>query len=253
MHHQVLPRRLAPAVASAIRPVVALPRRLQAAALVLLSSLSIPGQAGRPMITDDAGIVDPRACQLETWTQRGPRARAFWAVPACNFTGKLELALGAGRSSGADDAGSMAVLQGKTLFKAMDTNGWGVGLVFGTQFTRSGERSTDRYAFVPLSHSFHDDRLLVHTNLGWLREGLQNRHRATWGIGSELRAGERTWLTTEAFGQSGSKPSYQLGFRHWIVPERVQVDGTYGRHAMDCGRERQISIGLKFVTDRILP
>jgi hypothetical protein len=89
--------------------------------------------AARPMITDDARIVDAKACQLESWIKKNPDSTEIWALPACNFTGNLELTLGgattreAGRTHTTD-----VVMQGKTLFKAMDTNGWGIGLAAGT-------------------------------------------------------------------------------------------------------------------------
>jgi hypothetical protein len=42
--------------------------------------------ATHPLVTDDARIVDPKSCQVESW-----------ALPACNFTSNLELAAGAAR------------------------------------------------------------------------------------------------------------------------------------------------------------
>jgi hypothetical protein len=53
--------------------------------------------AGRPMVVDDAGIVAHRVCQMEAWTQRNQDTSEYWAVPACNFSGNLEVAVGAAR------------------------------------------------------------------------------------------------------------------------------------------------------------
>src|SRR5699024_4687438 len=50
--------------------------------------------AGRPMEVDDAGIVGPGACELEAWSEHRKHSNGYWVMPACNFTGNLELELG---------------------------------------------------------------------------------------------------------------------------------------------------------------
>ena len=91
-----------------------------------------PMHAARPMITDDARIVDVKSCQVESWQRRNQGSLEYWALPGCNFTGNLEITFGGARTS--DAAGTRAtdvVLQGKTLFKTLETNGWGTGLAIG--------------------------------------------------------------------------------------------------------------------------
>ena len=85
------------------------------------------------MITDDARITDAKACQLESWVKKNRDSTEYWALPACNFTGNLELTIGGARTH--DDTGTQItdlVFQGKTLFKTLETNGWGIGLDAGT-------------------------------------------------------------------------------------------------------------------------
>ena len=72
----------------------------------------------RPMITDDARTVDAYACQVESWVRTNQGSREFWALPACNFTGNLELTLGGSRTGDAlGSETSDVILQGKTLLK----------------------------------------------------------------------------------------------------------------------------------------
>jgi len=220
--------------------------------------VSLNAYAARPMITDDARIVDPKSCQVESWVQFNRDSTEYWALPGCNFTGNLELTLGGvhsrhkGRSRGTE-----ALFQGKTLFKPLEPNGWGWGLVVGN--ARHPDVHADRsmigdlYTYVPMSFSFRNDRFVLHTNLGWLREKEPVRHRMTWGIGSETQLGKRTWLIAETFGQSHGKPFYQAGFRHWLVHDRVQVDATYGDRFGNNGRERWFSIGLRLLSPAFLP
>lgn len=229
-----------------------LPEILRSIVLLGLLVSSLPAMAGRPMATDDAGIVEDNACQLETWVQRSQDSAEYWAVPACNFTGNLELALGGTYTEGSATPNTL-VMQGKTLFKPLETNSWGVGLVFGNQFTPGRSINGDLYAFVPVSFSFDDDRWLVHANLGWLRQREIDHHHTTWGIGVEHEAGKRTWLTLETFDQDQDSASLQMGFRHWLLTDRVQLDGTYGARTDTCCNEYWFSVGLKFVTVPFLP
>jgi len=222
---------------------------------LLVSQAAYPA---RPMITDDARVVDAKSCQVETWIQKNRGSTEYWALPACNFTGNLELTFGGGRTR--DDTGERTtdvVFQGKTLFKTLEPNGWAVGLTFGNirhPDVRSARGAVgDLYAYVPASFSFRDDRFVLHTNLGWLHEKEFGRHRMTWSVGSETQLGERIGLIAETFGQNRGKPSYQAGFRYWLVRDRVQIDTTYGNQFGSDTRARWFSIGLRLLSPVFLP
>ena len=215
-------------------------------------------QAARPMVTDDARIVDAQACQVESWVKRNPDSTEYWAQPACNFTGNLELSLGAAK--GKDDHGTRTtdvVLQAKTLFKPLEPDGWGWGLAVGNvrhpAIHTSSNLVGDLYAYVPATFSLRSDRLLVHTNIGWLHEREARRHRMTWGLGTEAQWSASTWLIAEVFGQNQGKPFYQVGLRYWLVPDHVQVDTTYGNRAGSGTQERWFSIGLRLLSPAFLP
>jgi hypothetical protein len=59
-----------------------------------VSTSSVFVFAGHPMIVDSASIVDFKTCQLESWMERNSESATFWNLPACNFTGNLELTVG---------------------------------------------------------------------------------------------------------------------------------------------------------------
>lgn len=213
--------------------------------------------AARPMITDDARIVDAKACQVESWVKFNRHSTEYWAQPACNFTGNLELSLGGARSKG--DIGTQTtdvVIQGKTLFRTLEPNGWAWGLAVGNARhpqAAGKQRTGDLYAYAPATFSFRDDRVLLHTNLGWLRESESRKHRMTWGMGSEAQLTESAWMIAETFGQNVGKPFYQLGLRYWLVPNHVQMDATYGNRAGSGTQERWFSIGLRLLSPAFLP
>jgi hypothetical protein len=215
-------------------------------------------QAARPMVTDDARIVDAKACQVESWVKRNQDSTEYWAQPACNFTGNLELSLGGAK--GKDDGGTQTtdiVLQAKTLFKPLEPDGWGWGLAVGNvrhpAIHTGNNLLGDLYAYVPATFSLRNDRVLVHTNVGWLHEREARRHRMTWGLGTEAQWSASTWLIAEVFGQNQGKPFYQVGLRYWLVPDHVQVDTTYGNRAGSGAQERWFSIGLRLLSPAFLP
>ena len=63
---------------------------------ILSVSLLNQAHAARPMLTDDARIVDPKACQLESWVRDSKHTTEYWALPACNVGENTEITIGGG-------------------------------------------------------------------------------------------------------------------------------------------------------------
>ena len=222
-------------------------------ASVLVMGLPSLSWAARPMITDDARLVDAKACQVESWVRRNRDSTEFWALPSCNFSGNLEITLGGTRTrEGGRTETTDAVAQGKTLFRPLTTDSWGAGLALGTVGHPDGRRR-DVYAYVPASFSYLRDRVVLHTNVGVTHFGERHRTHATWGLGSETQLASRTWLIAETFSQGEGAPFHQVGLRHWIVPNHVQIDTTYGNRNGRGTQERWFSIGLRLLTPAFLP
>jgi hypothetical protein len=221
-------------------------------------TLASPAYAARPLITDDARIVDAKACQLETWVRRNENSTEYWALPACNPTGNLELTVGGAKTNEfAETHTSDVQVQGKTLFKALEKNSWGTGLAFG--WLRHPQTEPDRgfganlYAYVPTSFSFADDRFVVHTNFGTLRAEEETHHRFIWGLGAELRVNSRLFFIPEVFSQRAGRPHFQVGARYWVVPGRMQIDATIGDRIGGSDGERWFSIGFRLLSPAFLP
>ncbi len=231
-------------------------RRLSGPLAVALCLASPVAFGARPLITDDARIVDAKSCQVESWVRNNRDSREYWALPGCNFTGNLELTLGGAithTTTGSET--SDVVMQGKTLFRTMETNGWGVGLAVGNARHPHQHDSFvgDPYAYIPASFSFADDRFVLHVNAGVLRQKSTAQTRPTLGLGSETQITGNTWLIAEAFKQVEGRPYFQAGVRHWIVPNRVQIDATYGNRFGSASQERWFSIGLRLLSPAFLP
>ena len=220
--------------------------------LPLLALLAIPAHAARPMITDDARLTDAGACQMETWLHVHRTERELWALPACNPGGNFEMTVGGAlaRSDGQKNSGAL-VIQGKTLFKPLETNGYGLGLAAGYATQPGQGQSGSPYFYVPLSFSLADDRVVIHTNLGNLRERESKQNRLTWGVGSELQATPSLYVIAETYGQDKGSAFFQTGLRYWLVPNHVQIDTTYGSQFGHIGEQRWISLGLRLISSRL--
>jgi hypothetical protein len=209
--------------------------------------------AARPMITDDARITDSHACQVEAWSKSTRAGKEFWAFPACNPTGNLEFTLGANALP--DGSGGRAgdyVLQGKTLFRTLETNGYGWGFAAGT--IRHGDpapgqgRHASNYFYLPASGSFLGDFVIVHLNLG-AQDNRDTRQRSmTYGVGSEINFTPRFALIAETFGDERTRQYYQAGIRFWVVPGRFQIDATRGAQSGDFGGSRWWTIGVRLIS-----
>lgn len=222
----------------------------------LLFALSIllapPAYAARPMATDDARLTDAGACQLESWTHQHGKQREYWALPACNPGGNFELTLGGAlaNNGSAWESGAI-VVQGKTLFKPLETNGYGIGLAAGYATQPGNGQSGSPYFYIPVSFSLADDLLVIHTNIGNLRERETQENRLTWGVGGELQTTSRLYVIAESYGQDKGSAFFQAGLRYWIVPNHIQIDTTYGSQVGRIAEQDWFSIGLRLISRRL--
>lgn len=235
-------------------------RRSAPLLLALLgTAMTAPAWSARPFVTDDARLTTAGSCQLESWTRIYRNSTELWALPACNPTGNLELTVGGGTAklSGSGDGGRWTddyVFQAKTLFKPLDTNGWGAGIAVGTirhpQINPGPNLLGNTYVYLPLSMSFADDRVVVHVNAGWLRDKATQQSQSTWGLGSELNVIPRWTLVAETFGNTSAR-FWQAGARYNLIPGLFQLDATTGS---EIGGQRDaswISFGLRFTPDKL--
>jgi hypothetical protein len=209
-----------------------MPRTVLAAALLAASSCA---QAARPLVTDDARVVDAGGCQVESFMRRehGGAAKEFWLLPACN-PGSAELTVGSRRVEDSSNVAITSIVQAKTLLRALKPDGSGLALTLGALRERPGDAEGapwSGYLNGIASHSFGEDRVVLHANLGGLADRAMHRNVGAWAFGAEVAITARTAAIGEMYGQRYDVPSHQLGVRHWFVKDRFQVDGTAGwRH-----------------------
>lgn len=226
-----------------------------AAWLLAAAVCASDARAARPFVTDDARLTTAGSCQVESWSRIYPSSREVWALPACNPGGNFEVTAGGGLARpDATSSSSDYILQGKTLFRSLAPGGWGMGLAFGRvlhpEVNPGPNLLGNTYAYVPVSISLLDDRLITHVNFGWLKDRATREDRATWGVGAELRLDERWLGIAEVFGDSRNKPYTQFGTRFSLLSD-FQIDATLGAQFGASGVNRWLSLGLRHIPDKL--
>lgn len=227
------------------------------APLVLLSLMPV-AEAARPFLTDDARLTTAGSCQLESWVRAYRNSTELWALPACNPTGNVEVTVGGGSARPASGDGSWTddyVFQAKTLMRELRPGSWGAGIAVGTirhpQVNPGPNLLGNTYAYLPLSMAFAGDTLVVHLNVGWLRDRATRASQGTWGVGAELNLNPHWTLIAESFGNTTDTPYWQAGARYHLIPGLFQIDATAGRRFGGDRDAQWLSFGLRLTPERL--
>lgn len=240
----------------------------------LLALGAAPARGARPLNTDDARIVDPGGYQVESYVkdQRRQSETEFWVLPAHNFGGaldRMEWSVGANVIHADEYSNSNLVgVQVKTLLVPLPESGFGFALSLGVNRLKPGSAEDVPTPFGPVdvpggtssskvrynpyfnligSLSLAGGDFVLHANGGMTRETEESFTQRNWGFGVELFGLARAYPIAEIYGVSGEKPAKQVGLRFWAIPNRWQIDGTYGWQPADPGDRRWLSVGVRLL------
>ena len=215
-----------------------------------------PAWAAQPLVTDDATVVAPRSCQLEAWIRSAGVDRAYWAQPACNFTGNLELSAGgASVHPDAAESASMVQLQAKTVLLATDDHAWSFGAVGG------GARDTGAPHGSSAFQTYYAKALASWYPRGDLEIDLNVGAANVCGSGTFALAGAaiqyavlaNVQLLAEAFRDQPGTGKYQVGMRWIVLPNRVEAYASYGNVFRGSADRWSPIIGIRLQTPEFLP
>lgn len=223
--------------------------RTATAALLLLAASA--SQAGRPLVTEDADVLDQGSCELEGFAARitengAPRTDGWTAQAGCGIGlgSQVAVAYSHARSDGL--SAEALNLIGKTRLVARQDGTTGVTLAWAIGGARESGGSF-RHELSQLN--LVATRTLApqwtgHANLGWLRSESQRLNTTTWNLAAEWAAGGGVDLMGEVFGDDRSKPWYGVGLR-WALSERASLNASHAVHT-ESPRARLTTLGFKF-------
>ena len=213
-------------------------------------------EAARPMMTDDARIVDPKSCQLESWVRDSKHMTEYLAQPGCNVGENAEITIG-GSLEGENGHSSFSneIYQIKSIIRPIDINQTGYSIVLVNE--RDPKRTMNKviqdwYLNVPISYPYND-RLVIHSNLGVTHLTDEHTEKINWGLSSEYNYNERVDLISEVFNQSSNSTFFQFGLRYWLIKNRAQIDTTYMNSFNHINEDQSFSVGLRLLSLPFLP
>ncbi len=224
-------------------------RTVLSSVFVLLDmGLTATAHAARPLNTDDTGVLERGRCESEAVLSRdkseGATMRGQSLQIGCGVGGRTQLAMVVDqaredglRARGINAAGKLALVSG-------DDASWSLSGAVG--WVRAEGKSYQRsVTAINLLHTRSlGQQYVLHTNLGHAQDHLARRSSTTWGAALE-HTGWGPWaLMSELIGDDLEAPSWNLGLRWTVVPDRWVMDVAYGQQMVG-GRPKTFSLGLK--------
>jgi hypothetical protein len=223
----------------------------------LLLALSAPAFAGRPLVTEDAGVIEKGGVEVEAYYRRQteretPTLTGFHMQPSVGIGFNTQLGIGVdySRQYNADfdatkSSGAYAIV-GKTALKELTDDAYGVAIAYGVDRTRApGDSFRYDNAVINGAVTVPVQQWLLHANLGWTRSRLDVVNSTIWAL-----AAERTGaigpvdLAVETFGTDHEPAWVQVAAR-WVVKEdRFFLDASYGVQT-GASHAKLLTIGTK--------
>ncbi len=207
-------------------------------------------QGAAPLATDDAGVLEARACEVETYGQRLRHTgidplHAVSASFTCGIGTRSQIGVGSARTSSAGAHADAVGVSGKTGLFASDAPAplalalaWRLSAsrVDGNGFRHEGTALT-LVASRPLGSD-----ITAHANLGWAHSQAAHANSTTWNVAAEAALGAGIEALAEVYGDDRGRPWRAVGAR-WSPTSRVSFGVAWQRSAHP--RSRAASLGVK--------
>lgn len=222
-------------------------------ALALWAGATFSAQAGRPLTTEDAGVLDTGECELEVYAAHERlrpegRARGASVQGSCGVGHGVQAALEAERvhTHGHEDAGRDEgdLLSFKARLLGDDDDDPALALVGGLHWGRHDHQAFRRDSLalglagtLPLPEGF-----TAHANLGHYHDHAQQRHSTSWAVALEKTLTDTVSLGAEFYGDDRTRPWRGLGLR-WAATPRLAIGASYAVQA-GSARPRLATVGF---------
>jgi len=207
--------------------------------------------AGRPLATEDAGVIERGACEVESFfahaTERASPSISGASVQlGCGIAGNTQVALAVATARGGGETERGIALNGKTaLGEPANGNAWAVAWGLAAVRPDGGSMKHETSFINGVYTRAIDDALKLHANLGWSRSQSARQSTTGWALALERSMPASIDVMGEVFGNDrDSAPWVQVGLRWTVVPEKFFLDTSLGRQ-MNSHRPQQFTLGLK--------
>jgi hypothetical protein len=224
------------------------------AALALAAlSLAPLAQAARPFVTDDAGVLEAKSCELELVALRlrfagAPSLRQDAVQAACGWGLSSQLGVALLRSRFLGESDRVTVLYGKTSVVDGGENKPSLVWTYNAEWARLSAGGSKRVsasalslvASVPMGKTG-----VIHANLGHKRLQEPRRGTTTWAVAWEVPVSTAFDVGIERFGDDRVNDSWWgLGLR-WTISPRFSLNASAAKESVSNGASVG-SVGLRF-------
>ena len=218
--------------------------------LILLTSAGV-AQAGAPLLSEDAGVLEAGSCELEAATtsfaEPDVSGREHGLAVGCGAGHGWQWGVALARASAAGDSARGFALGGKVSL--WEGDGAALALAPALSWGDDGQGWRQLAQDVNLAYSLTwTDTTTLHLNLGHSRDREADQRSTTWALALE-HAGWRVGDVTLApmgdiAGDDRGAPWWNLGLRATVLEDRLWVGLSYARQ-MDPARARQATLSVK--------
>ena len=229
-----------------------MPHRIVFAATALLFITNL-AHAGRPLATEDAGVLAKGECEWESFAARardsGASAHAWATQLACGFMSEAQVALSFGQSRAGGSTDQSLSVNGKWgLLRGKDDEA-SVILAWGLVSAKSpgsgfklGSLFLNGVLTKPLSEHWTG-----HLNLGWMqdRSSTPRIKALTWNLAAEYALGNGFEVMGEWYGAERSDAVLGAGLR-WAASKAWSLNAGYAVQTAGA-RGKLLSVGAKLM------
>lgn len=193
--------------------------------------------AGRPLITDDSGVIGDDTVQLESWVFVDERSFQHWIVPTLGIGKYLEVSASGVHGTSLEGsekkryATSGPIMQAKGALPQSFAIAGGFLPPYGSGSFKTN--AWDYFFYLAHTNNFNNSKILLHLNLGFQTKRQESREEVLlWGTALEFKVHPKSYVFVES--SNGEVYAFipgialQTGFRYDLT-SRLQVDGTIGR------------------------
>ncbi len=182
--------------------------------------------------------------------------REYWAQPACNFTGNLEIDVGGARAHpDAGESSSIVQIQAKTVFFPRADGAWSFGAAAGGARDTGaphGSSAFQSYYARALASWYPQDDLEIDLNLG-AANVYGSGTFALAGAAIQYAVVANVQLLAEVFHDQPGPGQYQVGARWIVIPDRFEAYASYGNQFNGTSHQGSVIIGIRLQTPTFLP
>lgn len=223
--------------------------RLPAAAVLVAALASCSSAwAGRPLVTEDAGVLARGECEWESFAgrQSRPKVTLVATQAGCGAGGNTQLAVGAAHGGPSQDRSTSMLVSGKTAFSASDEAAPQLAMAYSLFGGREpGDTLNYTGAEIKGVATLAHAGWRWHANAGLLLSHQEREQRVIWAMAAERPAAIGALdLMGEIHGDDRSRPWVQVAVRWSALPGRLFLDASYGIHT-NSRRARLATVGMK--------